>query len=205
MHETSQPSNERLAAVALRLLEVARQARAFHVEGNLVALGELLRSIRAEADEAAAPESYLWAIAEEFLRTLSRTDLGDMELALHRFGSAFPEDAESLFTTFAEKGRVQVDQLERLPSEVRNALDLLRKGGCVHVAENGALVLRPSLLGVVHDLVAHPMFRAWCEVQGAREKASVLVSEKERAVALASLLRVGERDALMHLRKHPVS
>lgn len=196
-----------LEEVADELVAIAQRARQLAVDGHVVALHGLLEDVRRRADSAQGAELLLLEVGEAFLRALARSDLGRSELALRRFVVEHPEASEKFLAALLVERRFQKQDLDRLESAVKAAVLELVEVGVLRELDGGAAIdLRPSVRGLVRDLISPPAFRLWHRVQQIRTR---LVREGVQGDAaaqlLASELGVTVPEARQHLSGAPVA
>jgi hypothetical protein len=185
----------------VRLAEIARRHAA---EGNVGELAEMLTDLRAGADLASGVQLLLLEVAEAFLRSLARIDLGKREVALHLFFSRHPVAADELFARFLKPESVTSADVKGFASEVRADLDELVRVGALR-DEQGGLSLSPAMRPAARELFEPAALRMWWQVQRCRRDITAMKLNPERsAVHLASRLGITEEQARRYLRRSPV-
>jgi hypothetical protein len=191
--------------LAERLVTLAQHARKLSGEDASVVLHEMLAEVRNAADAASGEVLALLEVAEAFLRTLARSDLGKAELALRRFVVDHGEIAESVFSQLVDLRNVPLAEIEKLEPAVRARFDVLFELGVLRRKVDGNFDLRPSMRALARDLLEPEVIRMWRRVQKARAFAGASrMKEVQAAHFLASQLAVTAQQAGSFLKTDPV-
>jgi len=195
-----------IAALAEALVTMSREMRRAVAAGDHAAIARTLDEVRSAADAAAGEAGLMLQVAESFLRAMANTDLGVAERALRQFVSAFSSHATSLLAHAASPAGIPAAGVEKLDARVRAELDALVRVGALRRLHDRRLDVRPSLRGVVRDLVEPLAFRLWAQVEEARAHAAFQDRKHETAaLIIANRVGVSERQAEDHLRAHPLT
>lgn len=203
---------ERLADLDVRnlaeaLVTIAREVRRAVPAGDHATITQAFHEVRSAADVAAGEQGLLLQVAEAFLRAMANADLGVAEVALRRFVNDHGAQGTSVLTHAASTSGLSRSAQSQFDDEVRAGLAELVKVGALRTLKDGRLDVRPSLRGVVRDLVEPLAFRLWARVEEARAHAAYQPPSRHdtSAVIVASRVGVSERQASDHLRVHPLT
>jgi hypothetical protein len=189
--------------LAERLVEIAQQARKLADREATVELADLLADVRAAADSAGGPALALLEVAEAFLRTLSRSNLGKAEIALHRFVASKPDVALPLLGRLVDGESIGADTVGELGEIAR---PLVEVGALCELDGGRRFNLRPSLRNLARELVEPAPFRMWRRVEAARSTAGLnRLAPDATAAYLASQFGVTQQEAEQHLRLSPLA
>lgn len=194
-------------ALAEALVTISREVRRAVAAGDQATIARAFDEVRSAADTAAGEQGLLLQVAEAFLRAMTNADLGVAEAALRRFVSAHGAQGTSVLTHAASTAGLSPAAQSQCDENVRAGLAELIKVGALRALKDGRLDVRPSLRGVVRDLVEPLAFRLWARVEEARAHAAYQPrsSHDTSAVIVASRIGVSERQASDHLRVHPLT
>lgn len=188
--------------LAERLVGIAQEARRLVEQDKTVELADLLGRVRAAANQATGPALDLLEVAEAFLRTLARSDLGKTEIALRRFAASQPDGAAAFLAPLIEGATVGADAVETLGDLGRGLVEV----GALRAVASDRFDLRPSLRGLARDLVEPAPFRMWRRVGAARAVAGLGKMSVEHAAGyLSSEFGVTQHQAEQHLRRAPLT
>lgn len=187
--------------LAEKLVEFAQLARKLVDRGQVLEVADLLSSVRAAADGSIGPKLALLEVAEAFLRTLSRSDLGKTEVALRRFAVSQPDGGASILGPLASGSSIEANAVKALGRIGQELIDV----GALRVLDGGRCDLRPSLRALARDLVEPAAFRMWRRVNEARGMVGLGRMKGEQAAAyIASEFGVTQQQAEQHLKHSPL-
>ena len=195
-----------LPALAESLVTISREVRRAVASGDQATIARVLDEVRSAADVAAGERGLLLQVAEAFLRAMANTDLGVAERAVRTFVSSHGSHATSLLAHAVSSAGIPAAVVEKTAANVRADLQLLVRVGALRQLHDGRLDVRPSLRGVVRDLIEPLAFRLWSRVEEARAHAAYQERGRDTAaVIIATRVGVSERQAEDHLRSHPLT
>lgn len=192
-----------LGALAERLVAIAQEARTLVDRERTVELADILERVRTAANRAEGPALDLLEVAEAFLRTLSRSNLGKAEIALRRFAASQSDGAVVFLSPLVDGASVRAAVVHALGDAAQPLVEV----GALRVLENGRRYdLRPSLRNAARDLVEPAPFRIWRRLDAARGAAALgRMSPGDAAAYLSSQFGVTQQQAEQHLRRAPLT
>lgn len=198
-------ANLELPQVVERLVALAKETRRAVAAGDYATVARILDEVREAADLGTGDTTLVLQVAEAFLRAVANADLGTSEKALRAFATRHGSISSQLLAQAASVG-IPPAVVVALDHSVRGDLDDLVNVGALRRLSDERIDVRPSLRGVVRDLVEPLAFRLWSRVQEARAHAAYQRHGGPTAAAIiASQVGVAERQAEEHLRIHPLS
>jgi hypothetical protein len=182
------------------LVERARDAREFVATESFSELRDILTLVRNAAAHAVGTNLWLLEVAEAFVAPLAGRNLGRREIEVQRF-LGVNADAERLLAGILTQPISGADEL-RLPTALREGVQRLVAEGVLLRAPQG-LVVAPSMLGPLRELLSPPPFRLWAAVDKARVESANL-SEKDAALLIAGRVGVTVQEARRYLANYPL-
>lgn len=182
------------------LVERSRDAREFVATESFSELRDILTLVREAAAHASGTNLWLLEVAEAFVAPLAGRNLGRREIEVQRF-LRLGADAEGLLVGVLTQPLTDSQELG-LATGLREGVKRLVSEGVLLRASQG-LVVAPSMLGPLRELLSPPPFRLWAAVDKARAESANLTA-KDAAMLLAGRVGATFEEASRFLANYPL-